>query len=47
MFKNSNDSFLEIGPGKALSGMLKRFKKEIEIKNYNNREDLELWHFQT
>ena len=42
MFKNSNDSFLEIGPGKALSGMLKRFKKEIEIKNYNNREDLEL-----
>jgi hypothetical protein len=27
--------------------MLKRFKKEIEIKNYNNREDLELWHFQT
>ena len=45
MFKNSNHSFLEIGPGKALSGMLKRFKKEIEIKNYNNREDLELWHF--
>ena len=42
MFKNSNHSFLEIGPGKALSGMLKRFKKEIEIKNYNNREDLEL-----
>ena len=42
MFKNSNDRFLEIGPGKALSGMLKRFKKEIEIKNYNNREDLEL-----
>ena len=42
MFKNSNDSFVEIGPGKALSGMLKRFKKEIEIKNYNNREDLEL-----
>ena len=42
MFKNSNDSFLEIGPGNALSGMLKRFKKEIEIKNYNNREDLEL-----
>ena len=42
MFKNSNNSFLEIGPGKALSGMLKRFKKEIEIKNYNNREDLEL-----
>jgi [acyl-carrier-protein] S-malonyltransferase len=42
MFKSSNDSFLEIGPGKALSGMLKRFKKEIEIKNYNNREDLKL-----
>ena len=40
MLKNSVTNFLEIGPGKALSGMLKRFKQEILITSYNNVEDI-------
>jgi [acyl-carrier-protein] S-malonyltransferase len=40
MFKNSAKDFVEIGPGKTLSGMLKRFKQDILIKNYNNCEDI-------
>jgi len=40
MFKNSVKDFVEIGPGKTLSGMLKRFKQDILIKNYNNCEDI-------
>ena len=42
MFKNSIENFVEIGPGKSLSGMLKRFKKNILIKNFNNIDDLKL-----
>jgi [acyl-carrier-protein] S-malonyltransferase len=40
MLKNSVTDFLEIGPGKALSGMLKRFKREILINSYNGLEDI-------
>jgi (acyl-carrier-protein) S-malonyltransferase len=40
MLKNSVTDFLEIGPGKALSGMLKRFKQEILINSYNDLEDI-------
>jgi malonyl CoA-acyl carrier protein transacylase len=40
MLKNSVTDFLEIGPGKALSGMLKRFKQEILINSYNSLEDI-------
>ena len=42
MFVNSIKSFVEVGPGKSLSGMLKRFKKEILVKNFNNVDDLKL-----
>jgi [acyl-carrier-protein] S-malonyltransferase len=42
MFINSIKDFVEVGPGKSLSGMLKRFRKEILIKNFNNTEDLKL-----
>lgn len=41
MFFNQVSQFIEIGPGKSLSGMLKRFKKDVLIKNYNCVEDLE------
>ena len=40
MFQNSVKDFVEIGPGKTLSGMLKRFKQDILIKSYNNCEDI-------
>ena len=32
MFKNSNDSFLEIGPGKVLVECLKDLKKKLKLK---------------
>ena len=43
MLKNGIDTFIEIGPGKTLSGFLKRTKKdrEIEILNINSLESLE------
>ena len=40
MLNNSVTNFTEIGPGKSLSGMLKRFKRDINIKNYNDINDI-------
>jgi len=40
MLKNSVKNFTEIGPGKSLSGMLKRFKQDIFIKSYNDTTDI-------
>jgi [acyl-carrier-protein] S-malonyltransferase len=40
MLKKNVLEFVEIGPGKTLSGMLKRFKKDIVIRNFNNMEDM-------
>ena len=43
MLNNGIDTFIEIGPGKTLSGFVKRAKtdKEIKILNINNVESLE------
>ena len=43
MLKNSVKNFTEIGPGKSLSGMLKRFKQDIFIKSYNDTTDIGNW----
>ena len=42
MLENGVDTFIEIGPGKALSGFVKRTPtdKEIKILNINNIESL-------
>ena len=42
MLENGIDTFIEIGPGKALSGFVKRTPtdKEITILNVNNIENL-------
>ena len=42
MLENGIDTFIEIGPGKALSGFVKRTPtdKEIKILNINNIESL-------
>ena len=35
------DTFVEIGPGKTLSGFVKRTNKDVNILNINNVETLE------
>ena len=32
--------FIEIGPGKVLSGLVKRINKEVEVMSINNEEDI-------
>ena len=43
MYKNGIDTFIEIGPGKTLSGFVKRmkFEKPINILNINSAKTLE------
>lgn len=43
MYDSGIDTFIEIGPGKTLSGFVKRmnFEKEIKILNINNSSSLE------
>ena len=41
MIKNNVNHFIEIGPGKVLSGLVKRISKEVKIDTINNQEDIE------
>ena len=40
MIKNGVTNFIEIGPGKVLSGLLKRIDKTIKVNSINKIEDL-------
>ncbi len=41
MIKNDVNHFIEIGPGKVLSGLIKRINKEVKIDTINNQVDIE------
>ena len=40
MIKNGVTNFIEIGPGKVLSGLVKRIDKTVNINTINKIEDL-------
>ena len=40
MIKNDINHFIEIGPGKVLSGLVKRINREVKINTINNQEDI-------
>jgi len=41
MINNGVNHFIEIGPGKVLSGLIKRINKEVKIDTINNQGDIE------
>ena len=40
MVENGVDEFIEIGPGKVLSGLAKRISGNINVKSINTIEDI-------
>ena len=40
MIKHGNKKFIEIGPGKVLSGLVKRIDRNVELIQVNNIDDL-------
>ena len=41
MIKNGVNHFVEIGPGKVLSGLVKRINQEVKIDTINNYKDIQ------
>ena len=41
MINNNVEHFIEIGPGKVLSGLIKRINREVKINTINSLEDIE------
>ena len=41
MINNDVDHFIEIGPGKVLSGLIKRINRDVKITTVNSQEDIE------
>ena len=41
MIENDINHFIEIGPGKVLSGLVKRINRDVKIDTINNQSDIE------
>ena len=41
MISKGVNQFIEIGPGKVLSGLVKRINKDVKISSINNQIDIE------
>ena len=41
MIKNDVNHFIEIGPGKVLSGLIKRISRDVKIDTVNSLKDIE------
>ena len=41
MIENNIDHFIEIGPGKVLSGLIKRINKNVKIDTMSSLSDIE------
>ena len=41
MINNDVDHFIEIGPGKVLSGLIKRINRDVKINTINSQDDIE------
>jgi len=40
MISNGVNEFIEIGPGKVLSGLVKRINKDVKVFNINSIDDI-------
>ena len=40
MIKNGVNQFIEIGPGKVLSGLVKRINRDVKINTINSETDI-------
>ena len=42
MIEKGTNKFIEIGPGKVLSGLIKRIDKNVKVSAINTEEDIKL-----